>query len=258
VLRHPFARLNRVWALLALGALRARRGDPEAAAALAEAVELTRGESAQKQVPMRVVLAEAAFLAGERERALEELGTFPASELVDREIAGKLAVWRRRLGAAAEDTGPIPEAYALELAADHRAAAAAWDRLDSPYDAGMALAGSDDEDDLRHSHERLLALGAAPAAAIVARRLREKGARGVARGPRPATRAHPAGLTRREQAVLDLLADGLTNAEIAARLVISEKTVGHHVSAILGKLGVRSRYEAARLAAEDRELVPPR
>jgi hypothetical protein len=52
--------------------------------------------------------------------------------------------------------------------------------------------------------------------------------------------------------------EGLTNAEIAARLVISEKTDGHHVSAILGKLGVGSRYEAAKLATQDRELVPPR
>jgi DNA-binding NarL/FixJ family response regulator len=122
----------------------------------------------------------------------------------------------------------------------------------------MALAGSGDEDDLRRAHERLLALGARPAAAIVARRLRERGIRGVARGPRPATREHPAGLTRRELDVLESLAEGLTNAEIAARLVISEKTVGHHVSAILGKLGVGSRYEAAKLATEDRELAPPR
>ena len=67
------------------------------------------------------------------------------------------------------------------------------------------------------------------------------------RGPRPATSENPAGLTRREREVLELLAEGLTNAEIAARLVISEKTVGHHVSAILGKLGVGSRYEAAKL-----------
>jgi DNA-binding NarL/FixJ family response regulator len=88
--------------------------------------------------------------------------------------------------------------------------------------------------------------------------LRERGVRGVARGPRRTTRDHPAGLTRRELEVLGSLAEGLTNAEIAAKLVISEKTVAHHVSAILGKLGVGSRYEAARLAAEDRELVPPR
>ncbi len=92
----------------------------------------------------------------------------------------------------------------------------------------------------------------------MARRLRERGARGVARGPRAATREHPAGLTPRELEVLNLLGEGMTNAEIATRFVISEKTVGHHVSSILGKLGVRSRYDAAKLAAQDRELVPPR
>ena len=58
--------------------------------------------------------------------------------------------------------------------------------------------------------------------------------------------------------MLDLVAEGLTNAEIAARLFISEKTVGHHVSSILAKLGVGSRYEAAKLATEDRELVRPK
>jgi DNA-binding CsgD family transcriptional regulator len=198
---------------------------------------------------MQVVRAEAAFLAGDPVRALAEAGDFPVSELVDRSVAGKLAVWRRRAGAEAEVTGPLPEPCELELAGDHAGAAASWDLLGSPYEAAMALAASDDEDDLRRSHERLLALGARPAGAIVARRLRERGARGIRRGPRDATRAHPAGLTQREREVLALLEEGLRNAEIAARLVISEKTVDHHVSAILGKLGVASRAEAVRAVA---------
>ena len=57
-------------------------------------------------------------------------------------------------------------------------------------------------------------------------------------------------LTARELEVLALLAADLRNAEIAARLHIAEKTAGHHVSAVLAKLGVRSRHEAARVAAE--------
>jgi DNA-binding CsgD family transcriptional regulator len=201
-------------------------------------------------VPLQVVRGEAAYLAGDTTRALAEAGTFPVAALVDRWIAGKLAVLRRRAGAPPEEVGGLPEPFRLELAGDHAAAAAEWDLLGSPYDAATALAGSDADDDLRRSHERLLALGARPAAAIVARRLRERGVRGVARGPRPATRDHPAGLTRREGEVLESLAQGLTNAEIAERLVISEKTVGHHVSAILAKLGVGSRHEAAKLAVQ--------
>jgi DNA-binding NarL/FixJ family response regulator len=82
----------------------------------------------------------------------------------------------------------------------------------------------------------------------VTRRLRALGEQNVPRGPRPATAASPAGLTRRETEVLRLLAAGLGNAKIAARLGLSARTVDNHVSAILRKLGVRTRTEAAAQA----------
>ncbi|MGH2587762.1 MAG: response regulator transcription factor, partial [Dehalococcoidia bacterium] len=93
-------------------------------------------------------------------------------------------------------------------------------------------------------------LGARPAALAVSRRLRERGARGIPRGPRPATRSHPAGLTAREVEVLRLLGQGLRDAEIADRLYLSPRTVHHHVSAILAKLDTHSRSEAMRVASE--------
>ena len=93
-------------------------------------------------------------------------------------------------------------------------------------------------------------LGARAAAAVVARRLRALGERGVPRGPRPATAANPAGLTRREVEVLPLLAAGLSNTEIAARLVVSDRTIDNHVSAILRKLGAHTRDEASAHAAQ--------
>jgi DNA-binding NarL/FixJ family response regulator len=109
---------------------------------------------------------------------------------------------------------------------------------------------------VREAVDQLRELGARPAAAIVARRLREQGVRGIPRGPRPSTRENPAGLTARELDVLALLADGLRNAQIADRLVVSERTVGHHVSAILRKLDVGTRGEAAAEAMRRGLVVP--
>jgi DNA-binding NarL/FixJ family response regulator len=86
-------------------------------------------------------------------------------------------------------------------------------------------------------------------ALALVRALRERGARGVPRGPRARTKANPAGLTARELEVLALLGEGPRNAEIAQRLVVSEKTAEHHTGAVLRKLGVCSRAEAAACAA---------
>ena len=93
-------------------------------------------------------------------------------------------------------------------------------------------------------------LGAAPAAEIARRQLRAAGVRGLPRGPRPATQANPQGLTPRQLEILLLLAEGLRNPEIAARLSTTPKTIEHHVSAVLAKLHARSRAEAVRVACQ--------
>jgi DNA-binding NarL/FixJ family response regulator len=76
--------------------------------------------------------------------------------------------------------------------------------------------------------------------------LRQLGDSEHARGPLSPTAATP--LTAREADVLDLVRHGLTNIQIGERLSISPKTAEHHVSSVLGKLGVRSRAEAAALS----------
>jgi DNA-binding NarL/FixJ family response regulator len=127
-------------------------------------------------------------------------------------------------------------------------AAARWRALGCPYEAAIAQAGAPDEEASRRALEELQRLGARQAAAVVARRLRARGVRGLPRGPRPATKENPAHLTPRECEVLELVAEGARNAEIARRLVLSERTVSHHVTAILRKLDVRNRGEASAAA----------
>ncbi|MEA2423753.1 MAG: hypothetical protein QOH13_163, partial [Thermoleophilaceae bacterium] len=163
-------------------------------------------------------------------------------------VAGELAAWRRRAGIDDPVAEWLPEPYACQLRGDPLGAAALWDELGSPYEAALARADSDDERELRRALEELRELGAEAAAAIVARRLRSRGATGVRRGPRRTTRENPANLTSREAEVLTLVAQGLRNGDIAQRLFLSEKTVSHHVSAILRKLDVRTRGEAGAAA----------
>ena len=100
-------------------------------------------------------------------------------------------------------------------------------------------------EEARHAMIAFERLGAARAADEAAALLRSLGVSGRT------VAATEGALTTREREVLALLADGLSNAEIARRLVISEKTAGHHVSRILRKLGVRNRAEAAGYALRD-------
>ncbi len=142
----------------------------------------------------------------------------------------------------------VAEPYRLLLAGDWRAAADAWRELGCPYQRALALACGDQDQAQLEALALLDGLGARQTAQRLRRRLRQRGNRHVPRGPTRATAANPAGLTGRQVEVLGLLAQGLSNAEIAARLSLSAKTVEHHVSALLAKLGVGSRREAAAAA----------
>jgi DNA-binding CsgD family transcriptional regulator len=160
----------------------------------------------------------------------------------------RLRFWRRLAGL--DGAAPVDDAepYALGLAGRWDEAAEEWDERRRPYEAALARSRTDDVEVLRQAHAECLRLGARPLATLVARRLRECGARSVPKGPRATTRANEAELTPRELDVLALVAEGRRNAEIAGRLFLSTRTVEHHVSAIRRKLHARTRGEAVAAA----------
>jgi DNA-binding CsgD family transcriptional regulator/tetratricopeptide (TPR) repeat protein len=251
---------NSLAPLTTTGLMHARVGEPEAAwVALDEALEVAFGIGAPTYVHrVRVARAEAHWLErrplGTADEAREGVLVLTGPDPWE---VGPALAWCQRARVAVDPPGswPAPAVpWALELAGDHRAAADEWDRLGARYHAAMVLAFSDNEGDLRDAVERFLALEAPAAEGRVRQRLREIGADTVPAGPRASTRAHPAGLTRREGEVLEGLGRGLSNADIAKELYLSERTVEHHVSNVLGKLGVGSRAEAAR-AAQERGLL---
>ena len=191
--------------------------------------------------------AEAHWLTGSPEQILAE--TEQAWALAERTehpwTLGELALWHHRAGLDGGESDLVPEPVRAELAGDIDAATAFWRDRGCRYDAAIVQGSSESEADLLAALRELQALGARPASSIVSRRLRERGVRGLQMGPRATTRANPAGLTARQLDVLRLVVQGKRNADIAAQLFLSEKTVDHHVSAVLQKLGVKSRAHAA-------------
>jgi DNA-binding CsgD family transcriptional regulator/tetratricopeptide (TPR) repeat protein len=251
-LRHPrLSPISRIGAsvVVALADLR-RGGSGEPYLAQALDLAMSTGE-VQRLVPVAAARAEAAWLAG-RPTAdlLGEIDLAWAAALNHPEPwqIGDLCGWLAVFGQPREVAVALPRPFALMLSGNWRAAADEWQRIGSPFWTALALAWSPELDDARTACHLLSEIDAPAVRQAV---IRDRHARGlpVPRGPRAASRANSWGLTSREIEILDLLTEGLSNAEIAQQLVLSEKTVGHHVSAILRKLGepTRSRASAAAI-----------
>jgi len=240
--------VNRMIPLGTLGRIRARRGEPGAWEYLDQAIAAADGTGdPQYVVPMRLGRAEARWLEGDRaaahrEASLAELAVDGAGPW----LTGEVAVWVRRTGPLREARGELAEPYRLELEGDWQNAAKLWDELGCPYDAALAMLDTTEEPALRKALGICQELGAAATARVVRRVMRQRGIRSIPVGQRSATREHPLGLTRRESEVFALVCAGHSNADIADKLFISAKTVDHHVSAVLGKLGVPTREAAAQ------------
>ncbi|MDD7933888.1 ATP-binding protein [Actinomycetospora straminea] len=244
-----------------LARLLVRRGSDDAEEVLAWALDLAaRTDSRFELVPALLAEVESAWLGGDgarARRALARLDDLAAGDVVPVRRAEVLR-WRARLGEEVPVPDGCPEPFASGLRGDWAGAAVRWRERGEPYEEALELAGSDEVEATRRALAILDDLGAVPAAARVRRRLRELGVAVVPRGPVATTRTNPYGLTERQLDILVRLVRGRTNAQIAAELVLSVRTVDHHVSAVLAKLGVSSRSEAVAAAAQGDIEIPSR
>ena len=241
---------TRVCPLHRTGTILARRGDPATWEHLDEAMTLAEGTGEPLQIaPVRLTRAEAYWLEGRTTEAAREAEL--ADEVPDPGdswLAGALAAWLRRTGSTRRPRGELAEPYQHQVNGHWEKAAQLWTDLGCPYEAALARLDATEEGALREALSVFTELGASAVARLARQKLRSLGVRSIPVGPRSATREDPLGLTRREREVLEGICAGQSNAAIAAKLFISAKTVDHHVSAVLAKLGAPNRNAAARAA----------
>ncbi|HEX6246610.1 MAG TPA: AAA family ATPase [Nocardioidaceae bacterium] len=251
VLGCPSAPVSRTWPMLTRGLVAIRTHGVDADHhVLDEAYDMAlRIGDPLRLLPAASGLLERSWVTGAADDRVGEI-----HDLADRFAArpegvewalGELLVWISRVGGAVPVVEQVAAPYRLLLRGEALAAAEEWHRLGARYDEALALLETEEPEHAFRAVEILDSLGADAVAARARRSLRRQGLVGVPPRSRRSTRANPAGLTARQLEVLALVGEGATNAEVAERLSIAEKTVDHHVSAILQKLGVRSRTEAA-------------
>jgi DNA-binding NarL/FixJ family response regulator len=252
VLRHPrTARVSRITPLIVQARARARIGTVDHVKGLAEVLDLAFGTGeAQRIGPAGTAAAEIAWIVGDPRgagrvvaRAWEAVSTIRGPW-----TRGMLATWLPDTEAAAVADSLAPP-YQAEALRRWDEAAEQWDALGSRFAAALARARSGTREGVTEAAVRFDELGA-EAAASRARSLARSQGWSTPRGRRATTKAHPQGLTRREAEVAVLLAEGLSNAAIADRLVLSPRTVEHHVASVMAKLEVASRHAVRDVLVE--------
>ncbi len=236
-----------------LARIRVRQGHPDAPGLLELAREhVRRADLLEWSVPVGMACIENAWLTGD----VDSADPFPKKLLAATDRPGmllqrgELTRYLRRLGLPATDFPGCPDRYAAGIAGDWRAAAQLWEEAGDPYEQALELLDSGEAEPTLEAVGILDGLGAVPAGQLARQRLRALGVTRIPSRPLPSTRENPAGLTDRQVEILRLVGTGMSNAEIAQQLVVSVRTVDHHVSAILRKLGASSRREAsARIGA---------
>lgn len=221
--------------------------------AIADAVQ--RAETADAAIFLGSaysIVAEQAWLSGSYDERMVDRAIEVMELCFERTAVPKgseIASWLYLAGLMDSVPDDTVEPYSMIGAAKWRETAAWWADRGIPYEQAVAFSLGDTEARLE-ALTILDRLDAVPLASRIRSELVAEGVQAVPRGPQRATRDHDLGLTARQAEVLELLKEDLTNAEIADRLFISARTVNHHVSAILTKLGASSRTEAVDLAQQ--------
>ncbi|WP_189334201.1 ATP-binding protein [Actinoplanes ianthinogenes] len=248
-----------VFPLVARGRIEAARGHPGALATLTEAARRADeiGEP-QWMAPVAAARSEYFLWNGDLDRAAAQArqGLARAAGTCQPFHLGALAYRLWQADGTRTTTTAVAEPYQQMINGDWAGAAAAWTARGAIYLRLEAMAAGD-RTAASEALRMLDGLGAVRATERLRARLRQRGVTGVPRGPRRPTAAHPAGLTARQAEILTMLADGSSNADIAAKLTLSRKTVEHHISALLGKLGAANRGQAIVIAHRRNLVLSP-
>ncbi len=248
--------LMKLPAQLALARVAIRTGQQDAKRELSIALEHALWtEETQYIVPARFAWLEYAWLQDDLEKGQEHIEKLLEIDPVAFNCwsEGELLIWAGRFGREVGNRPAknLPSALAAELAGDGCAAGALWLEIGSPYAAGcahIAAAAQNPAAALTEAARLFASIGATGAMSRVKSLAAAYGVESslprAKRGPYRAARSHPLGLTAKEQKLLALILEGMSNKEIAQNLSRSVRTVEHHVSSILSKLGATNRMEA--------------